>query len=134
MRDRDDQFVSYVCNGLHLFTFWAAAAAMSLASVTGTALSGLNAAQMMIEAAADNLANQQTPGFRRGKVVFATNAPQNGVGTGVHTAAIVREPQGADIARDLVDLSLASHYFRSNLAVLRTSDALLEDLLNLTRR
>jgi flagellar hook-associated protein FlgK len=107
---------------------------MSLSSVTPIARSGLYAAEASLAVTAHNLANHQTQGFRRGRVVFATNPPRNGVGTGVHTAAILREREGAEIATDLVNLSLAAAHFRSNLAVLRTGDELLEELFSLTRR
>ena len=107
---------------------------MSLSSVTATALSGLRAAQVRMAVTADNIANQQTPTFQRGRTVLAANALREGVGTGVHVTEIAREPQRADVARDLVELTLASQHFRSNLAVLRTSDDLLAELFSLPRR
>jgi flagellar hook protein FlgE len=49
---------------------------MGLSSVMNTALSGLSAATTLVEVAADNLANAQTPGFKSSLVQFGTLAPQ----------------------------------------------------------
>ena len=49
---------------------------MSLTRVTSTALSGLSAATVSVEAAANNLANLNTPGFRSAHPLFASRSPQ----------------------------------------------------------
>ena len=48
---------------------------MGLGTVMQTALSGMNAAQVSIQVAAQNLANLQTPGFKASRVHLATLSP-----------------------------------------------------------
>ena len=43
------------------------------------------------------------------------------------------ELSNADIGQNLIDLFMASDYFRANLAVLRTADSLLDELVELRR-
>jgi flagellar hook protein FlgE len=45
----------------------------------------------------------------------------------------VRELSNTDIADNLIGLSLAENMFRANLAVWRTGDELLDELLHLRR-
>jgi flagellar hook protein FlgE len=70
---------------------------MGLSTVMQTALSGMNAASISIEVAANNLANLQTRGFKASNVQLATLASQAGagggsgaiqIGQGVYVAAI----------------------------------------------
>ena len=66
---------------------------MGLGSVMQTALTGLHAASTSIQVAANNLANQQTPGFKASRPEFATLPPATGssgvaVGRGVGVAEI----------------------------------------------
>ena len=49
---------------------------MGLASVAQTALSGMAAAEWIVAAAGNNLANAQTPGYKASYPVFATQTPQ----------------------------------------------------------
>jgi flagellar hook protein FlgE len=46
----------------------------------------------------------------------------------------VRELSNTDVAGNLIDLSLAENMFRANLAVVRTSDRMLDELLHIGRR
>lgn len=103
---------------------------MGLASVTQTALSGLNAATASINAISNNLANVNTNGFKESKPVFSTQtpntrglgaAPSGGsggsnpsqTGTGVQTAAIVTNfSQGSlSITSNRTDLALQGNGF-----------------------
>ncbi len=68
---------------------------MSLSSISQTALSGISAAETMLEVAADNLANLQTPGFKASSVVLATQ-PSSGtanaqVGHGVQLVGLAHD-------------------------------------------
>jgi flagellar hook protein FlgE len=134
---------------------------MSLASVLQTARSGMSAAEMMVHAAGNNLANSQTVGFKSRHVMFASQAARtvragerpNGrsggsnplqIGLGVRVAGTSTDlthgamvPSGelsnTDIGQNLVDLTLASLQFRTNADVFRTAGGLLDELVNLGR-
>jgi flagellar hook protein FlgE len=81
---------------------------MGLSSVMQTALSGMSAATTIIDVAADNLANSQTPGFKAGAVQLATLSPLTellGAGVtassaGVNPIQIGRGVQVAATSRD----------------------------------
>ena len=90
-----------------------------------TALSGLQAAQVRLNAAANNVANGQTEGYQR-DVVQAR--PQAGGGV---TTQVNNLPQpGADLARDVVEQKSAAYAFQANLQVVKTADAMVGRLLN----
>ena len=94
-------------------------------SLTGIALSGLQAAQQELGASAHNIANAQTPGFRRQGVVQETEA-LGGVRTRFATAVV----EGDALAEDLVAQMSAALEFKANLRVLKTHDQLLGTLLD----
>jgi flagellar hook protein FlgE len=88
---------------------------MGLLTVMNTALSGMSAATTLIDVAADNLANLETPGFKAGTVHFATlptltqspGSPAVGrsaganpiqIGTGVQVSATDRDFSQGPIA------------------------------------
>lgn len=105
--------------------------ALSPTSATAIGLSGLRAAQTRLDTAAHNVANAQTPGFRR-QVVEQTAMPETG---GVQTQ-VRREdaPQaGGDLARlaeDLVEQRAALHSYAANLKTIQTEDRMLGSLLD----
>lgn len=74
---------------------------MSLSSVTSTALSGVSAAESILDVTANNLANLQTTGFKQSRVELATlppagTSPSLQVGTGARVAAVAPDgTQGA---------------------------------------
>jgi flagellar hook protein FlgE len=123
---------------------------MSLASVLQTALTGMSAASLTVDVAANNLANSQTAGFKSSRVNFASQTPATRsigsspsassggsnpaqIGIGVRVAGVVTESANTDVGNNLVDLTLASHQFRASGAVFRTADHLLDELLQLRR-
>ena len=93
--------------------------------LSAIALSGLQAAQQKLGASAHNIANAQTPGFRRQLVVQQAEA-QGGVRTELATAAV----EGDALADDLVAQMSAALEFKANLRVLKTHDQLLGTLLD----
>lgn len=94
-------------------------------SLTSIANSGLQAAQLRLNAAANNVANAQTDGYRR-DVVQATAQADGGV-----TAQVDKAPQpGADPVRDLVEQKAAAYSFKANLQTLKTADDTLGRLLD----
>jgi flagellar hook protein FlgE len=98
----------------------------TMSSTSSIALSGMNAARLSLDAAANNIANAQTPGFRREQV---RNTVQ--VDGGVSTAVSPSETQGPALEQDLVAQLQAKNAFLANLAVFRTSDQMAGALLKL---
>lgn len=98
---------------------------MSVASIS---LSGMHAAQAALDVSAHNIANLQTPGFRRQQVV-QSKAPDGSVTTDRITAS----HPGDDIEADVVAQLQAKHGFLANLAVFRASDRMLGALLDAHR-
>ena len=110
--------------------------ALALSSSTSTAstgLSGMRAAQLRLDTSAHNVANVQTPGFRRQQVAQTAQPDSGGV-----MAQVAREPatqaQGADgfdrLAEDMVDQRMSLYSFTANLRTVQTQDAMLGALLD----
>ncbi|HEX5391525.1 MAG TPA: flagellar basal body protein [Burkholderiaceae bacterium] len=93
--------------------------------LSSTALSGLNAAQTRLGAAANNIANMNTPGFRRDEV-NAVPQPGGGVAVSVQKA----DTEGSDLVRDVVDQKMAVLEFKANLQVLKTEREMTGSLLD----
>lgn len=94
--------------------------------VSSTALSGLQAATTRMDVAAHNIANGQTPGFRR-QVVQAVSQEGSGVLTSVGQASEV----GPDLAADLLAQKQATYQYRANLKTIEAQHQLLGSLLDL---
>lgn len=97
----------------------------SLASI---ALSGMNAASLRLHAAAHNIANAQTPGFRR-QFVQQTAQPEGGV-----VVSISSQPASAGdpLIEDMVAQMSATHAFEANVLTLKAQDRMLGSLLDAT--
>lgn len=93
--------------------------------VNATALSGLQSSQARLSASAHNVANVQTPGFRRDEVQAEAN-PQGGVNTRVDKAA---EP-GVSLEQEVVEQMAAVIAYKANLQVVKASDRMAGALLN----
>lgn len=94
-------------------------------ALSGIALSGLNAAQLRLGASAHNIANLQTPGFRR-QLVVQQSVADGGVSTSLTRASV----EGDALAEDLVGQMSAGYQFIANLRVIQTQDRLLGSLLD----
>lgn len=96
-----------------------------------TALSGLNAAQQRLDTSAHNIANAQTPGFRR-QTVTQTAQPGGGVETRIGQATETSTGTGdfGHLADDLVDQRISLYSFAANLKTLQTADRMLGTLLD----
>jgi flagellar hook protein FlgE len=89
---------------------------MGLSSVMQTALAGMNAVTTILDVAANNLANYETPGFKASSVRLATLTPQSDslgglnsnpvqIGTGVQVVGIDRDfSQGSIQTNDQLPL------------------------------
>ncbi len=84
-----------------------------MSSVMATSLSGMQAAQSALDVAAHNIANAQTPGFRR------QPSPQALASDG-----------GEALATDLVGQLVAKNAFLANLAVFKAADQMAGTLLD----
>ncbi|MDE2594111.1 MAG: flagellar basal body rod protein [Burkholderiales bacterium] len=96
-------------------------------SVSSVALSGIGAASMQMGAAAHNIANMETPHFRRQQVAQAAEAALGGVTTTLSFSAA----EGDALANDLVQHKAASYQYIANLRVIRTQDRMMGSLLDM---
>ncbi len=103
-------------------------------ALSAIAQSGLQAAQVRLDTAAHNVANAQTPGFKRQTVQAQAQSgnPANGgpAGSGVVVSLGQAAQVGADLAQDVVDQVAARQSFVANVAVLKASDKMLGSLLD----
>ncbi len=95
-------------------------------SIASIALSGMNAASLSLNSAAHNIANLQTPGFRR-QLTVQQAQPEGGVSVTLGRAA----EAGDALAEDIVGQKVASYAFKANLLTLQTQDRMLGSLLDL---
>lgn len=96
-----------------------------MSSLSSTALSGLHAASLRLQSSAHNIANAQTPGFRR-QLVQQAAEPAGGVRADVAQAAV----PGEALAQDIVEQMAASGVYRANVQTLRTERELSGRLLD----
>ena len=103
-----------------------------------TALSGLTANQTRVDAAARNIANVDTPGYKK-QVVTLQEGPSGGVvartgqPTSLQTPAEGAEalpPSDVDLTEEIPSLNLSKGLYQANLAVVRTQDEMLGMLLD----
>ena len=98
-----------------------------MGSTTSIALSGMQAAQQQLNAAAGNVANLGTPDYRRQQVV-QTAEPHGGVATRSERAAV----PGEALVQDMVAQLQARHAYLANLALFRSADRMAGVLLDMT--
>jgi len=96
-----------------------------MTSISAIATSGMRAADAAMRASAHNLANLETAGFRRERVV---NTAQ--VDGGVETSAKRSQAEGSSIEEDLVAQLQAKNVFLANLAVFRGGSRAIGSLLD----
>lgn len=82
------------------------------------AASGLQAASLRLESSAHNVANAQTPGFRRQEVQASARAGSGGVDTRVARSG----REGVSLEQEVVDQIAASALFKANAKVVATVD------------
>ena len=96
-----------------------------MSSISSIALSGMNAAQTQLDAAAGNVANAQTEGYRRREVQQSPQADG-----GVSASVVSTQEQGPSLETDLVNQLQAKNAFLANLAVFKTGNAMAGAQLN----
>jgi flagellar hook protein FlgE len=97
-----------------------------MASISSIALSGMNAAQTVLDSSAHNVANMNTSGFRRQEVIQSAKA-EGGVSTSLATAS----SNVTSLELDVVAQLQAKNSFLANLAVFKTGDKMAGSILNL---
>ncbi|SDM12906.1 Flagella basal body rod protein [Oryzisolibacter propanilivorax] len=97
-----------------------------MSSITSTAASGLNAAQLRLSGSAHNIANANTPGFTRQETRLKA-APDQG---GVQAQAAPASAPGVALEAETVEQIAAAHAFKAHALVLRSADAALGTLLD----
>lgn len=97
-----------------------------MSSLAAIASTGLQAAQLRLDASAHNVANLNTPGFHRQTVEQQAEPAQGGVRASVERA----QQEGASLEADLVDQLSATYSFAANLQVLRTHERMAGALLD----
>lgn len=96
-----------------------------MTSITAIAASGMRAADVALRASAHNLANLQTEGFRRERVVHTAQAYG-----GVSSSTVRSRTEGASLEEDMVAQLQARNAFLANLTVFRAGAGATGSLLD----
>ncbi len=96
-----------------------------MSSVLSISLSGMHAAQSLLDSSAHNVANSSTPEFRRQQVV-QTEQKDGGVSSAIAKSA----NEGHALESDLVAQLQAKNAFLANLAVFKTGNQMAGALLD----
>ena len=98
-----------------------------MASISSIGSSGLQAAQLRLDASANNVANMNTPGYRREVVAQEEAAESAGV-----RATVQREQDGKGVAleQEAVEQMSATYAFKANLQTIKTQDEMMGSLLD----
>jgi flagellar hook protein FlgE len=99
-------------------------------SALAIGLSGMLAASTRMDVSAHNIANSQTPDFRRQQVTQATSE-EGGVTVTLGGAAVPEQMPFGGLPQDLVQQMQAAYEFKANLNVVKTQYELLGQLLDL---
>lgn len=99
-------------------------------SATAIGLSGLRAAQTRLDTTAHNVANAQTPDFRRHAVQQTPVAETGGVQTQVVREDTEQAAPVGHLVQDLVEQRVAFYSFAANLKTIETEDRMLGALLD----
>lgn len=97
-----------------------------MVSIGSIASSGLRAAQLQLDSSAHNVANLNTPGFKRQTVELQEEPDQGGVRASLGRA----DSEGASLETDAVGQMVATYAFKANVQVLKTADQMMGTLLD----
>lgn len=95
-------------------------------AVSSIGRSGMTAALQQLDSASHNIANLETPKFRR-ETVSQRELPNGGVATTVRQTETV----GNDLAQDVVQQISSTYSFKANLHTIRTEQDMMGTLLDL---
>ena len=105
---------------------------MPVSSLLSTVVSGLRDNALRAQTAANNIVNQNTPGFERqdARSVSLVNAAPNDDGAGVQTQILAQDTP-VDVARELTTLIAAEAAYKANAQVLRETEDLADTLVDI---
>ena len=97
-----------------------------MASLSSIGSSGLQAAQLRLDASANNVANANTPGYRQ---ALAQQAVADSAGV---RATVEREAneKGVALEQEAVEQMSATYAFKASLQTIKTQDQMLGSLLD----
>jgi flagellar hook-associated protein FlgK len=98
-------------------------------SATTTGLSGMRAAQLRLDSHAHNVANVQTPDFKRQVTTQTARPDSGGVDAQIALDTGASEPF-ARLADDLVGQRMSLYSFAANLRTVQTEERMLGTLLD----
>ena len=96
-----------------------------MSSISAIGLSGLQASQQRLNAAANNIANLNTDGYHREEV--NQQADPNG---GTSTTVTSDPTADSNLTQDVVDQMSATYSFKANLQTIQAQDQMMGTLLN----
>ena len=99
-----------------------------MASLSSIGSSGLQAAQLRLDASANNVANANTPGYRRQAVAQQAVADSAGVRATVQRQ---QEAEAVALEKEAVEQMSATYAFKANLQTIKTQDDMMGSLLNI---
>lgn len=98
-----------------------------MASISSIGSSGLQAAQLRLDASANNVANMNTPGYRREVVAQEEASESAGVRATVQRA---QDAKGVALEQEAVEQMSATYAFKANLQTIKTQDEMMGSLLD----
>jgi len=99
-----------------------------MASISSIGSSGLQAAQLRLDASANNVANMNTPSYRRQVVQQEAAADSAGVRATVQRQ---QEAEAVALEKEAVEQMSATYAFKANLQTIKTQDDMMGSLLNI---
>lgn len=102
---------------------------MTLSAILGNALAGLQVQQTRLAATSSNIANRETPDYRRFETLITPN-PAGGVSARVEQRGAAGQP---DEVSDMTDLIESSQSFSANASAFETGADLWAMLLSIKR-
>lgn len=97
-----------------------------MSAILSISLSGMNAAQVRLQSAAHNIANLNTPDFRRQEITQSTL-----VEGGTRTEVVRAESVGENLEADLIQQLQARNSFAANLFAFKISSEMVGSLVDI---
>ena len=99
-----------------------------MANISSIGSSGLQAAQLRLDASANNVANMNTPNYRRQVVAQEAAADSAGVRATVQRQ---QEAEAVALEKEAVEQMSATYAFKANLQTIKTQYDMMGSLLNI---
>ncbi len=106
---------------------------MSVSSILSTAISGLASSSARVAASAQNIVNINTDGYlakdAQGRVTPAVSVSRAFGAGSVQVEAI--EPSNVNVAKEFIDMIAAKAAYEANAKVIRTTEDMQKDVLDI---